>query len=124
MPEIERLTLPPISAASWLRYQNLVNATLNAMRHGVFPNIAAALIAYDVLDNSLTSNDGGGYEDNDQSDLAEYHPKSIALVAPAINGLIQHMQAIEAIAQSVDAGFIADGRAPLFGVRMPEEQPA
>lgn len=121
MPEIERLTLPPVSAASWSIYQELVNKTLNAMRNGVLPNIAAALIAYDVLDNSLTAEDGGGYEDDDQVDLAEYHPKSIALVAPAIAGLIQYMQAIEAIAQQVDAGFIADGRAPLFGVRMPEE---
>lgn len=122
MSEIERLTLPPVSAASWSLYQELVNKTLNAMRNGVLPNIAAALIAYDVLNESLTSEDGG-YEDDDRVDLAEYHPKSIELVAPAINGLIQHMQAIEAIAQQVDAGFIAAGRAPLFGVRMPEEQP-
>ena len=123
MPEIERLTLPPVSEASLNLYMQYRNAPLDAMRNGVLPNIAAALNAYDTLAASLVAENGGGYEDDDQADLAEYHPKSIALVAPAIAGMIQHMQAIEAIAQSVDAAFVAAGRAPLFGVRMPEEQP-
>lgn len=122
MPE-ERLVLPPVSTASWQRYQDLVNAPLGGMRNGVLPNIEVTLRSYAALADSLANPDGGGYEDDDQTDLAEYHPKSIALVAPAIAGLIAHMQAMIAIARSVDAGFMAAGRAPLFGVRMPEEQP-
>lgn len=119
MPD-ERLTLPPVSEASWSRYLSLRNMPLDSMRNGVLPNIVAALANYATLDASLTSEDGGGYEDDDQSDLATYHPQAIVLVAPAIAGVIQHMTAILTIARQVDAGFIAAGRAPLFGV--PQEQ--
>ena len=125
MSEIERLVLPPVSEASWSKYKALQLAPLEAMRRGVLPNIDAALVAYDALEASLTDPDGGGYEDDDQADLALYHPQAIALVAPSINAMIEHMEEIYTIAQQVDAAFVADGRAPLFGVRMPvEEQPA
>jgi len=123
MPENERLTMPPVSEASWQRYMNFRSESLNAMRHGVLPNIASALAKYQALAESLSAADGGGYEDDDQSDLAAYHPQAIALVAPAIAGMIQHMHAVLTIAQQVDAGFVAAGRAPLFGVTLPEEQP-
>lgn len=123
MPEETRLTMPPVSEYSWHRYMEFRNKSLDSMRHGVLPNIISALEKYQALADSLTAVDGGGYEADDQADLATYHPQAIALVAPAIAGMIQHMQAVLAIAQQVDAGFVAAGRAPLFGVPIPEEQP-
>lgn len=119
--EEERLTLPPVSEASWDRYKLLRSQSLESMRGGVLPNIIVALNNYETLDVSLSSQGGGGYEDDDQADLADYHPQAIALVGPAIAGMIQHMTAVLTIARQVDAGFIAAGRAPLFGV--PQEQP-
>lgn len=64
------------------------------------------------------------FDEGDRELIAAYHPQAIALVSPAIEGMRQYMMALEALAQQVDAAFIADGRAPLFGVRMPvEEEP-
>ena len=118
--ETYQLVMPSVSEASWARYKELRDLSLESMRNGVLPNIIAALKHYETLDKSLSVGDGG-YEDDDQADLATYHPQAIALVAPAIAGMIQHMTAVLTIARQVDAGFIAAGRAPLFGV--PQEEP-
>lgn len=111
--------LPPITARSLEIYMALRNAALNAMRHGVLPNIAAALDAYDLLESKLASDDDD-FDPGDRALLAEYHPQAIVLVEPAIAGMRQRMEEIYAIAQGVDVGFINAGLSPLFGVRMPE----
>lgn len=112
--------LPPITARSLEIYMALRNAALNAMKHGVLPNIAAALDAYDLLESKLASDDDD-FDPGDRELLAEYHPLAIQLVAPAIDAMRQHMEAVYTLAQQVDGAFIQAGRAPLFGVKLPEE---
>lgn len=112
----ERLTLPIVSEASWTRYKRLRDESLNTMRLGVLPHIKSAIKAYDNLDASLSDENGGGYEGDDQTELAAYHPQITALVAPAIASIRAHMEAILAETAAVDAAFVAAGKAPLFEV--------
>lgn len=114
----EKLTIPDVTEASWALYNLLRGQSLGAMKYGVLPNIVDALNKYKALDISLSSGEGyGGYTDeDDQVKIAEYHPKAIAQVAPAINALIQHMTAIMLIAKQVDAAFVENGKSPLFGI--------
>jgi len=114
------LRTPETTERSWNNYKALRDKSLASMRNGVLPNIANALDNYNELDEALTNDPSGLFDDEDRAMLAEYHVKAIALVAPAIAGLRQYMAAIEALTQQVDAGFMAAGQAPLFGVRPPE----
>lgn len=118
MPEIP--TLPSVTERSWAIYLALRDAALNAMRHGVLPNIDAALTSYDALDKALKDPDD--FDAGDVEKLTEFHPKAIALVEPAIAAMRQYMEAVYQLAQQVDAGFIAAGRPALFGVKMPVEE--
>lgn len=118
------LKTPEVTEKSWDSYRLLRDASLESMRTGVLPNIAAALDAYAKLDAALQVDNPDLFDNGDRALIAAYHPQAIALVAPAIDGMRQYMMALEKLAQQVDAAFVADGRAPLFGVRMPvEEQP-
>lgn len=110
----ERLTMPAVSEASWNRYKRLRDESLNTMRLGVLQHIRSALKAYATLDNSLTDENGGGYDVGDQAELATYHPLVTALVAPSISSIQEHMQAILTITASVDAAFVANGQPALF----------
>lgn len=112
----ERLTMPAVSEASWNRYKRLRDESLNTMRLGVLPHIRSALKAYAVLDNSLTDENGGGYDAGDQAELATYHPLVTALVAPSIASIQEHMQAILTITAAVDSAFVENGQSPIFGV--------
>lgn len=119
-----QLKTPEVTERSWDSYRKLRDLSLATMRSGVLPNIAAALDAYAALDAALFVDNPDLFDEGDRELIATYHPQAIALVAPAIEGMRQYMMALEALAQQVDAAFIADGRAPLFGVRMSvEEQP-
>lgn len=112
----ERITMPAVSEASWNRYKRLRDESLYTMRLGVIPHIKSALAAYASLDDSLIDENGGGYDAGDQAALAEYHPLVTALVAPSITSIQEHMQAILTITVAVDAAFVANGQAPIFGV--------
>lgn len=117
-----QLKTPEVTEKSWDSYRLLRGASLESMRTGVLPNIAVALDAYAKLDAALQVDNPEMFDEGDRELIAAYHPQAIALVSPAIEGMRQYMMALEALAQQVDAAFIADGRAPLFGVRMPVEE--
>ena len=99
-------------------FTDIVVPSVGQNGYGVLPNIVDALNKYEALDASLSSEEGyGGYTDeDDQIKIAEYHPRAIAQVAPAIDALIQHMTAIMLIAKQVDAAFVESGKNPLFGI--------
>lgn len=110
----ERVTMPAVTEASWNRYKRLRDESLNTMRLGVLPHIKSAQRAYEILDDSLTNENGGGYEESDQAELADYHALVTALVAPSIASIQEHMSAILAETAAVDAAFVTAGQSPIF----------